>query len=110
MVPLSLTRLLQLQKRCMPDMPLVGSAQVECPAGPCQAFAVFEVVVYDGTFQTFAVVLVWIGIGDVVAVGEVFVVPVTEGRPAWVAELVNYRLRTEVVFDEQLDCPQLVFP
>lgn len=67
----------------------------------------FKVVVHGDTLQTFAVALVWIGIGDVVAVGEVFLAPVIEERPAWAAELVGYRLRTEVAFDERLDCSVL---
>lgn len=40
----------------------------------------FEVVVHGDTLQTFAAASVWIGIGDIVAVGEVFLAPVVEGH------------------------------
>ena len=59
-----------------------------------------EVVIHGDALQAFAVMPVGVDVGNVVAVGEVFLVPVVERSPAWVAEFVNYRLRAEIVFDE----------
>lgn len=69
-----------------------------------------EAAIHGNALEALAAMLVRIDIGNVVAVREVFLVPVAEGSPARVSQFAGRRLRAEVVSDEQLDCPQLIFP
>ena len=88
--------------------PLRGIAR--SPAGPGEAFAVLEVMVDGDAPGALAVMRVWVGIGNVVAIREALIILVAERPPARAAQLVNRPLRAEVVFDERLDRPQLLFP
>lgn len=69
-----------------------------------------EAVINGDALQALAVMPVGVDVGNVAIFCEILLVPVVERAPAWVSELVDHRLRAEVVFDEQLDCPQLIFP